>query len=87
MYHKLAWHLECPRDEADHLYKLLEAMKTNKSLYRIMEEATTILRTPGPNASKDMRKKLAMAVSFHTSFQMSINHVPLRGLIDPDKEV
>ena len=86
-FHKLAWHLECPRDKADRLYKLLKAMKSNKSLYRIMGDSATILRAPGPNASEDMRKKLAMAVSFHTSFQMSINHVPLHGLIDPDKEV
>ncbi len=86
-YHKLAWQLECPSDEADRVYKLLKAMKSNKSLYRILEDTATILRAPGPNASEEMRKKLAMAVSFHTAFQMSINHVPLRGLLDPDKEV
>ena len=85
-YHKLAWHLECPSNEADRVYKLLKAMKSNKSLYRILGDAATILRAPGPNASEDMRKKLATAVSFHTAFQMSINHVPLRGLLDPDKE-
>jgi hypothetical protein len=56
-------------------------------LYRILGESATILRAPGSNASKDLRKKLATAVSFHTAFQMSINYVPLRGLLDPDKEV
>jgi hypothetical protein len=34
-----------------------------------------------------MKKKLATAVTFHTSFQMCINHIPLWGLVDPDKEV
>jgi hypothetical protein len=29
-YHKLAWQLECPTGEADHFYKLLKAMNTNK---------------------------------------------------------
>jgi hypothetical protein len=67
-YHKLAWHLECPKDEADQVYKLLKAMKSNKSLYRILGDSATILRAPGPNASKETRKKLATAVSFHTAF-------------------
>lgn len=84
-YHKLAWQLECPTDEADHLYKLLKATKT--SLYCLLGESTTILRAPGPTALPEMKKKLATAVNFHTSFQMCINHVPLRGLVDPDKEV
>ena len=69
------------------MYKLLKAMKSNKSLYRILGDSATILCAPGPNASKGTRKKLATAVSFHTTFQMSINHVPLCGLLDPDKEV
>ncbi len=34
-----------------------------------------------------MKKKLATAVNFHTSLQICINHVPLRGLVDPDKAV
>jgi hypothetical protein len=34
-----------------------------------------------------MKKKLATTIAFHTSFQMCINHVPLWGLGDPDKEV
>jgi len=62
-------------------------MKSNKSLYCILGESATILRAPGPNASEETKKELATAVSFHTAFQMSINHVPLRGLLDPDKEV
>ena len=69
------------------MYKLLKAMKSNKSLYRVLGESATILRAPGPNASEDMRKKLATAVAFCTAFQMSINHVPLCGLLGPNKEV
>ncbi len=69
------------------MYKLLKAMKTNKMLYRLLGESATILCTPGPLAGPELRKKLATAVNFHTSFQMCINHVPLRGLVDPDKAV
>ena len=67
-YHKLAWHLECPTNEADCLYKLLKATKTNKSLYCLLGESTTILRTLGPTATPKMKKKLATTVNFHTSF-------------------
>jgi hypothetical protein len=45
------------------------------------------MRAPGPTALPKMKKKLAMAITFHTSFRMCINHVPLWGLVDPDKEV
>ncbi len=86
-YHKLAWQLERPTNEADHLYQLLKAMKTNKSLYPLLGELTTILCTPGPTATPEMKKKLATAINFHTSFQMCINHIPLWGLVDPGKEV
>jgi hypothetical protein len=34
-----------------------------------------------------MKQHLASAVLFHTLFQMSINHVALRGLVNLDKEV
>ncbi len=84
-YHKLAWHLECPTEEADRVYKLLKAIKTNKTLYRLLGESATILCMPGPSAGAELRKMLATAVNFHTSFQMCIDHVPLRGLVDLDK--
>lgn len=76
-----------PTDEADCLYKLLKAIKPNKSFYRLLGESTMILRALGPAASPEMKKKLATAVNFHTSFQMCINHVPLRGLVESDKEI
>ncbi len=46
-----------------------------------------ILHAPGPTATPEMKKKLATAINFHTSFQMCINHIPLWGLVDLDKEV
>ncbi len=67
-YHKLAWHLECPTEEADHVYKLLKGMKTNKTLYRLLGESATILHAPGPSAGAELRKMLATAINFLTSF-------------------
>jgi hypothetical protein len=86
-YHKLAWQLECPTDKANGMYKLLKAMKMNKSLYCLLGKAFTTVQAPRPTALPSMKKKLAATVAFHTSFQMSINHIPLWGLVDPDKEV
>jgi hypothetical protein len=86
-YHKLAWQLECPTDEADQMYKLLKAIKTNRSLYCLLGKAATVVQAPRPTALPKMKKKMAAAIVFHTSFQMCINHVPLWGLVDPDKEV
>jgi hypothetical protein len=31
--------------------------------------------------------RLQHTIHFHTSFQMSVNHVALCGLVNPDKEV
>jgi hypothetical protein len=45
------------------------------------------VKNPGPNATPQMKQRLASAVHFHTLFQMLINHVALRGLVDPDKLV
>ncbi len=86
-FHKIAWHLECPRDQVDFFYTLFKAMKKNKSLYPLLDYSITVTKKPGPDASPGMRTKLAQVVHWHTSFQMSINHAPLRGLVDPDKLV
>jgi hypothetical protein len=86
-YHKLAWHLECPTEEADRMYRLLKAMKSNKTLYRLLGDSATILRMPVLLAGAELKKKLVTAINFHTSFQMCINHLPLHGLVDPDKAV
>jgi hypothetical protein len=34
-----------------------------------------------------MKQQLASTVHFHSSFQMSINHVTMKGLVYPNKEV
>jgi hypothetical protein len=34
-----------------------------------------------------MKQQLASTVHFHTFFQMSVNHVALRGLVNPDKQI
>ncbi len=67
-YYKLAWQLECPTDKANRMYKLLKAVKMKKSLYCLLGEAATIVQAPGPTALPKMKKKLATAVAFHTSF-------------------
>ncbi len=84
-FHKIAWHLECPQEAADRFYTLIKVMKKNKTLYCILGYSVTVTKNPGPNALPGMRTKLAQAVHWHTSFQMLINHVPLQGLVNPDK--
>jgi hypothetical protein len=60
-------------------------MKKNKSLYCLLGYSVTVTKNPGPDSSPGMKTKLVHSVHWHTSFQMSINHAPLRGLVDPDK--
>jgi hypothetical protein len=71
----------------DRFYTLIKVMKKNKTLYCLLGYSITVTNNPGPDASPGMRVKLAQAVHWHTSFQMSINHAPLRGLVDPYKVV
>ncbi len=86
-FHKIAWHLECPQEAVDRFYTLIKVMKKNKTLYRLLGYSVTVTKNPGPDALPGLRTKLAQAVHWHTSFQMSINHAPLQGLVDPDKVV
>ncbi len=86
-FHKIAWHLECPWDQVDFFYTLIKVMEKNKSLYHLLGYSVTVTKNPGPDASPGMRMKLVQVVHWRTSFQMSINHLPLRGLVDPDKLV
>jgi hypothetical protein len=86
-FHKIAWHLECPREEVEMFYTLIKVMKKNKSLYRLLGYSVTVTKNPGSDALLGMRAKLAQAVHWHTSFQMSVNHIPLRGMVNPDKPV
>jgi hypothetical protein len=86
-YHKIAWQIECPSSDVDKLYTILKVMKKNKSIFRLLGSGLLLVKNPGPNATPQMKQCLASAVHFHTSFQMSINHVALRGLVNPDKQV
>jgi hypothetical protein len=62
-------------------------MKKNWSIYHLLGSALLLVKNPGPNGSPNMKRKLENADHFHTSFQMSINHVVLSGLVNPDKAV
>jgi hypothetical protein len=35
-FHKLVWHLECPRAEVPFIYRILKVMKKNKSIYKLL---------------------------------------------------
>ena len=86
-FHKTAWHLECPRHAVDTLYTIIKVMKKNKSINKLFGDKALAIKNPGYEASPAHKMRLASAVHFHTSFQMSVNHVALRGLVNPDKEV
>jgi hypothetical protein len=62
-------------------------MKKNHSIFRLLGLSLLLAKNPGPNALPKMKQRLASTVHFHTLFQMSINHVALRGLMNPNKEV
>jgi hypothetical protein len=86
-FHKIAWHLKRPSSEVDQFYTILRVMKNNKSIFRLLGAALMLTRNPGPDALPILWMRLAGLVHFHTSSQMSINHVALRGLVNLDKEV
>ncbi len=86
-YHKIAWQMEWPLSDVDKLRTILKVMKTNKSIFRLLGSGLLLVENPGLNATPQMKQGLASAVHFHTSFQMLINHVALRGLVNPDKQV
>jgi hypothetical protein len=85
--HKIAWHLECPSSKVDRFYMILKVMKNNKSIFWLLGMALMLARNPGPDALPVLCMHLAGLVHFHIFFQMPINHVALRGLVNPDKEV
>jgi hypothetical protein len=86
-FHKMAWHLECPRHAVESLYTIIKVMKKNKSINKLFGDKALAIKNPGFEASPAHKMCLASAVHFHTSFQMSVNHVALCGLVNPNKEV
>ena len=83
----MAWHLECPRHAVEPLYTIIKVMKKNKSINKLFGDKALAIKNPGYDALPAHKMRLASAVHFHTSFQMSVNHVALHGLVNPDKEV
>jgi hypothetical protein len=86
-FHKTAWHLECPRHAVEPFYTIIKVMKKNKSINKLFGDKALAIKIPGYDALPAHKMHLASAVHFHTSFQMSVNHVVLCGLVNPDKEV
>ena len=86
-FHKLVWHLECPREEVPFIYRILKVMKKNRSIYKLLGQNVKIMKNVGRDAPPSLKMELASYVHWHTAYQMSINHVALRGLVNPDKRV
>jgi hypothetical protein len=86
-FHKLVWHLEYPSTEVPFIYRILKVMKKNKSIYKLLGYGAHIMKNVGKDAPPELRMEMASYVCWHTVYQMLINHVALRGLINPDKPV
>ena len=85
-FHKLVWHLECPRAKVPFIYQILKVMKKNKSIYKLLGCGVCIMKNMGRDAPLGLRE-MASYVHWHMAYRMSINHVFLRGLVNPDKPV
>ncbi len=86
-FQKLVWHLECPSTEVPFIYWILKVMKKNKSIYKLLGYGVQIMKNVGRDAPPGTRMEMVSYVYWHTAYQMSINHVALRGLVNPDKPV
>jgi hypothetical protein len=86
-FHKLVWHLECSSAEVPFIYQIFKVMKKNKSIYKLLGYGVRIMKNVGSDASPGLRMEMASYVHWHMAYQMSINHVALRGLINPNKPV
>ncbi len=86
-FHKLVWHLECLREEVSFIYPILKVMKKNQSIYKLLGQNVKIMKNVSRDAPPSLRMELASYVHWHTAYQMSINSVALRGLVNPDKQV
>jgi len=86
-FHKLVWHLECPREEVPFIYRIIKVMKKNRSIYKLLGQNVKIMKNIGRDAPPSLKMELASYVHWHTAYQMSINSVALRGLVNPDKRV
>ncbi len=62
-------------------------MMKNRSINKLFGNKVLVIKNPGFDASLTHKMRLACVVHFHTSIQVSVNLVALRGLVNPDKEV
>jgi hypothetical protein len=62
-------------------------MKKNMSIYKLLGQNVKIMKNIGRDTPPSLKMELASYVHWHTAYQMSINHVALRGLVNPDKRV
>jgi hypothetical protein len=86
-FYKLVWHLECPCKEVPFLYRILKVMKKNRLIYKLLGQNVKIMKNAGQDAPPSLKMELASYVHWHIAYQMSINHIALRGLVNPDKRV
>jgi hypothetical protein len=86
-FHKLVWHLECPREEVPFIYCIFKVMKKNRLIYNPLGHIIKIMKNFGQDAPPSLKLELASYVHWYTVYQMSINHVALRGQVNLDKQV
>jgi hypothetical protein len=75
-FNKIAWQLECPTSQVNwfyQIYQILKVVKRNNSTFCLLGSGLLLMKN-------------VFSKYFHASFQMLINHVSLRGLVNADKE-
>ena len=75
-FHKIAWQLECRTSQVNWFYQIYQILKVvtgKKSAFCLLGSGLLLMKN-------------VFSKYFHASFQMLINHVSLRGLVNADKE-
>ena len=54
-------------------------------IYKLLGQNVKIMKNVGCNAPPSLRMELAFYVHWHTAYQMTINSITLRSLVNPDK--
>ena len=62
-------------------------MKKNRLIYKLLGQNVKIMKNVGHDALPGLMMELASYVHWHTAYQMSINSITLRGLVNPNKRV
>jgi hypothetical protein len=62
-------------------------MKKNKSIYKLLGYGVRIIKNVGKDTPPALQMEIASYVHWHMAYQMWVNHVALRGLVNPDKPV